>query len=516
MKTPTPDSSKGCLPAASFRFLPTILPAVSVRSVKNERYFCVQTGSIWGTIGRAFGPSSITSGRVGISCCDSCLPVRSDHAGSSTLALTVCASPSCCSNKARVRFHDRRDALRFFNNVFVTGSYVVAGVGLWNTGSGSINMASPTAPMTAAPAGAEVLAAYLYWQVVTSLDPDVVDLHATSTFNGAPLRTPLDWDLAPTAVGAGGTNACLLNGGNGSKVYTFRSDVQRYLDVDPQTGRRIINKQGGYPVTLPRTNTARTLGASLVVIYRHPDPTPATPLNAIVLYDGTFVKHQPVDAPISGSKGSTIRRTLPGQNHVHRRQCADRNLNEVLRIDTDGDSARLLESARSGPVRWRIGECLGQRHATDGRADRTRQGERVSRHVDRATDERVAWLAGQRLRGVGRHHLPDAGQRWGFGRPARQVGVVCRFDPDPRGEAAAGFQEHGRGPGDSDVFIEVAAMRAAADTTYGSDAFPLRESLHSVTDEFGHNHMPPPAALQMLGDEFASARHQAALRRRAP
>ena len=50
-----------------------------------------------------------------------------------------------------------------------------------------------------------------------------------------------------------------------------------------------------------------------------------------------------------------------------------------------------------------------------------------------------------------------------------------------------------------DVFIEVAAMRAAADTTYGSAAFPLKTSLPSVTDEFGHNHMPTPAVLQMLG-----------------
>ena len=32
------------------------------------------------------------------------------------------------------------DALKFFNNVFVTGGYVVAGVGLWDTGSGTIDM----------------------------------------------------------------------------------------------------------------------------------------------------------------------------------------------------------------------------------------------------------------------------------------------------------------------------------------------------------------------------------------
>ena len=416
----------------------------------------------------------------------------------STLALVVCLAVLVFQQGARA-LPRPTDALRFFNNVFVTGSYVVGGVGLWNTGTGSINMASPTAPMPAAPAGAEVLAAYLYWQVVTSLNPDVVDLHASSTFNGAPLRTPLDWDLAPTTVGAGGTNACLLNGGNNSKVYTFRSDVQRFLDVNPQTGRRIINKQGGYPVTLPRTNAARTLGASLVVIYRHPDP--ATPLNAIVLYDGTFVKHQQLTLN-QRIEGFYDPANAPGRI-TYIAGSAQSVLNEVLRIDTDGDSpappvsTQRLFNGASGNA-W--DNVTRQTAALTGLG---KAGGYLDTSIAPQTTSGLGVLLNDCLAlGAIIYQTPV--------NDGDADGLLDKWESsatpilDPRGNALPDFRNMGADPTTPDVFIEVAAMQAAAGTTYGSDSFPLRESLHSVTDQFGHNHMPPPAALQMLGEEFAA------------
>ena len=51
--------------------------------------------------------------------------------------------------------------LSFFQNYFVTGDYAVGGVGLFNTGGvGSITVAG-------VPSGADISAAFLYWQVVT-------------------------------------------------------------------------------------------------------------------------------------------------------------------------------------------------------------------------------------------------------------------------------------------------------------------------------------------------------------
>src|ERR687892_2809257 len=61
------------------------------------------------------------------------------------------------------------DALFFFKNYFLTGDYVVAGVGL--RGLGGLNGAPAglaRAPLTiSVPHDSEVVAAFLYWQVVT-------------------------------------------------------------------------------------------------------------------------------------------------------------------------------------------------------------------------------------------------------------------------------------------------------------------------------------------------------------
>src|SRR5207302_9034440 len=58
------------------------------------------------------------------------------------------------------------DALIFFKNYFITGDYVVGGVGLRGTGvngfaTGTINMTN-----AAVPPGAEILGAFLYWETV--------------------------------------------------------------------------------------------------------------------------------------------------------------------------------------------------------------------------------------------------------------------------------------------------------------------------------------------------------------
>ncbi len=392
------------------------------------------------------------------------------------------------------------DALRFFNNVFVTGGYVVAGVGLWDTGTGTIDMGSPAAPMSTAPDGAEVLAAYLYWQVVSSSNLDVIDVHSGATFNDMPLGTPLDWDLPPTMAGLAATGACPLYGGSGQFVYTFRADVQRFLDVEPQTGRRVIDKPGGYPVKLPnKPGTTKTLGASLVMIYRHPDP--ATPLNSIVIYDGTFVKQQ------SGTlyqrlEGFYDPASVPGQI-TYIAGSAQSSLGEVLSLETDGNPSTAPDTASD----------LFDGAAGDSWDNVTRQTAPLT-GVAKAggfLDTSIAPLT------TGPEG-PSVNDCLSMGAMIFQTqvndgdldGLLDKWESsavpllDPKGTALPNFKAMGADPGLKDVFIEVAAMRAAAGTTYGSDAAPMRESLHSVTDPFGHNHMPTPAVLEMMGNEFAT------------
>src|SRR3954468_23457995 len=60
------------------------------------------------------------------------------------------------------------DALSFFKNYFITGDYVVAGVGL--RGQGVNGVATGSIQVSGVPAGADIAAAFLYWQVVTKDD----------------------------------------------------------------------------------------------------------------------------------------------------------------------------------------------------------------------------------------------------------------------------------------------------------------------------------------------------------
>src|SRR5688572_7827002 len=94
--------------------------------------------------------------------------------------------------------------LKFFKNFFVTGDYLAAGVGLEGLGNSAtglagewIDLGTPGDPLNppllpAADSGAEVLAAFLYWQVISSDGPDAGAL--TATFNSKPLSSP---DLTP-------------------------------------------------------------------------------------------------------------------------------------------------------------------------------------------------------------------------------------------------------------------------------------------------------------------------------
>src|SRR3954462_8296778 len=84
------------------------------------------------------------------------------------------------------------DALKFFKNFFLTGDYVVAGVGLRGLGgqNGSpAGLATGNISLTGVPADGDVVAAFLYWQVVSkdTLGPNSGSIGAT--FNGYALSS---------------------------------------------------------------------------------------------------------------------------------------------------------------------------------------------------------------------------------------------------------------------------------------------------------------------------------------
>jgi hypothetical protein len=191
------------------------------------------------------------------------------------------------------------DGLGFFKNYFVTGDYVAAGVGLQRSGVNGFATGSITVDPAQIPPGAEILAAYLYWQTVsTSGTPD------PSALRGAKFKGN---DISRSAVVLGnGTAPCWSNGGgtgesHGSKAtWSFRADVLRFFPrVRPASSNLPVQVlvTGNHQVVLPDMGKSNripsTLGAGLVVVYRVTGYDPATgyqsprlPLRSIVLFDG--------------------------------------------------------------------------------------------------------------------------------------------------------------------------------------------------------------------------------------
>ncbi|MBZ5723020.1 MAG: hypothetical protein LAO03_21990, partial [Acidobacteriia bacterium] len=184
--------------------------------------------------------------------------------------------------------------LSLSNNYIVTGDYVVGGwVGqptqnLNGYTPGTINI--PDTVQTKAtgvtspgvPAGADIVAAFLYW---TTVESSGTFAGQQAYFRGYPISgVPLGNLNAPVSWSSGG---CAGSSQGSKTMQVYRADVSAYLPVDSNGNSQ---PNASYPVRLADNgksgNTPFTLGASLVLVYRV--LSPAVPLNAIVIYDGPF------------------------------------------------------------------------------------------------------------------------------------------------------------------------------------------------------------------------------------
>ena len=188
----------------------------------------------------------------------------------------------------------RAEDLHYFKNYFVTGNYAVAGVGLYATGvngwaTGTIDM------MSKVPAGADIVAAYLYWETVErtatpSSANGFFDFYTDSNGNQQP--NPIVGDV----VGNPNTPPCWSQGGTagpGTWLRVYRADVLRYLNIDTvNTVNDVLYADGKHTVTLPDSGinqpgiVPHTEGASLVVVYRFLDGKQS--YKAVVIFDGPF------------------------------------------------------------------------------------------------------------------------------------------------------------------------------------------------------------------------------------
>ncbi len=366
------------------------------------------------------------------------------------------------------------DALNFFKNYFITGDYQVGGVGLSSTGVNGI--ATGTIYMSDVPTDAEILAAFLYWQVVSTESDGPESGIVGATFNGFPLSTP-EGPLAKV-LDPGGTSPCWSSGGGtgqsgGSKrTYTYRADVLRFIRVDESTGRHVVN--GPHSIQAPDSGngngTPNALGASLVVIYRNPDPL--TPLNAIVIYDGGYTLdngtpmmsqniagfYDPADA-----EGKMTHIVGSGQANKAERLLVDGNVVIINPFRAsqgpDWDNYTFATSPASGPSLITSVDDVGI-----GSSDCLSWGAIIFRTEVQDTDE---------------------------------DGLLDRWEleqlTDPNGLPLPNLAAMGANPEHKDIFVEVGYMETTGEVTYGGETEP------------GHTHLPTAAALKMVGEAFEDA-----------
>lgn len=212
--------------------------------------------------------------------------------------------------------------LNFADNYFVTGDYVVRGVGLKGLGVGGY--ASQSIPGNDSnqagggqvPVGADIVEAFLYWQTVESSQTSYAGQNGW--FNNHPISgVILGAQNAPVSWSSGG---CTGSNSGSKTIRTYRASVRALMNVDAASG--IVKANDSYTVKLVDSGsngstTPFTLGATLVIIYRV--MTPNIPLSAIVLYDGSFAPSNAADTisqTLQGFYQPTLTGTVAKLTHV--------------------------------------------------------------------------------------------------------------------------------------------------------------------------------------------------------
>ncbi len=380
------------------------------------------------------------------------------------------------------------DPLKFFKNYFVTGDYVVGGVGLRNTGVNGL--ATGTINVAGVPTGSDIQAAYLYWQVVSTNTLGSDSGNAGVTFRGNPLETPeLDSSGQETGVdlpmgkvlGASGSAPCWSagggtgSGGGSKRTYTYRADVLRFFGVDAE-GKILVN--GSHTVQVPDTGgngnaTPIALGASVVVVYRSPDANAA--LSAVVIYDGSHT----ID-----NSSSTLSQTLkgfyqpattnPNARITYIGGSGQANKNENLFFDGN----LLLPANPFGGTAGNGWDNLT--YAVNPGADGA-----VTTTIDTSVGSGDCLTFGAMVFKTAVQDVDNDGLLDVWETSTSAAPII-----DPNGKALPALGDMGASVNTPDIFVEIGYMTTGVDTTYGSTTKPA------------HSHLPSHEALKLVGDSF--------------
>ena len=374
--------------------------------------------------------------------------------------------------------------LAFFKNYFLTGDYLVGGSSVWRQGING--RAAAEIEISGAPAGADIVAAFLYVQTAEAVQWSGID-HAT--FNGVSLG-PGDGSFARALNWDAGTYPCWAEWDPRRRIVTYRADVLRFLPIGAD-GKTSAN--GIHTIEVPDDGSAypdideapeswggmgpRAVGAALVVVYRNS----SSPFKAIVIHDGGYstLATQTMDLTIDGfyqaSSDPQAKMTpIVGNGLPFRSQ----------QVSLNGQLVAVGPFSGSAGPRWDVPTFANLPVQPGASSADLRVETPWVNDINCLALSAVVFSTGvQDSDGDG---LLDVWE-------ASDQPVL-----DPNGQALPNLKAMGADPFVKDLFIEIAYMYIDDDPVHGSPSY-------GGVPKPAHSHLPSHEVLRRVGDAFANA-----------
>ncbi|MGH9411254.1 MAG: Ig-like domain-containing protein [Vicinamibacterales bacterium] len=397
------------------------------------------------------------------------------------------------------------DPLPYSAGFLVTGDYVVGGVDLTSHGNSGKSDGLTTGSLTISgvPTDADVVAAYLYWEEIFT------PVSGQSPAAGVKFRGAL---LSPTAIKAssfpitGNPATCWgAAGSRGAVVAEFRADVlyllpKRFDATNTWTGKYLVN--GTHTVTLPDKNgnkATQSAGATLVIVYRDP----SQPLRKIVIYDGAAAPTEGVTLTqrlrafykSAAAKSAKLTYVVGTGGNNHSEQVLF-NGSVVSTGDPFPQTSPSSDRSWANPT-YTVSSLMPGTDSHDGFGE-TATTSITAGKSPAACRTTAAIVFSTTIADVDGDGLPDGLEDATGGLKDPPTASA------PNGVALPNLNAMGASSSHKDLFVEINAMWAAPGTSYGAPNAPASATAAVVTDAAGHNHMPTPDVLKLVGDAYAS------------